>query len=198
LRKPDGQDPQPGGSPPPSTDPRWATTQRTRHLDRRPQNRSRPRAPSEPLPRPYWALAMLPPGAAGVRPWLGQASPPAVAIAPQTARVSRRKGAGWPRGPGRGSGRFWVGVVCLLPARALRVKGRGVWMDNGVVSWPWRRVAAQSQRFLCAAAASARGNSPVSTSVHGLARASQAEAAANAFGTSAAHPCPNQADPLWT
>lgn len=106
-------------------------------------------------------------------------------------------GAGWPRGPGRGSGRLWVGVVCLLPARALRVKGRGVWMDNGVVSWPWRRVAAQSQRFCVLRGPQRAGTARCQPRSMGWPRASQAEAAANAFGTSAVHPCPNQADPLW-
>ena len=39
---------------------------------------------------PILGASNAPPGAARVRPWLGQTPTPAVAIAPHTVRVSRR------------------------------------------------------------------------------------------------------------
>ena len=92
------------------------------------------------------------------------------------------------------AGRLGVGVVCLLPPLVVGVKGGGVRMEVRGGEWAvatgWLgspsvgRVPREPQP---------REHTPGSPSVHLLARASQAEAAAS--GTSVAHPCHNQADP---
>ena len=96
-----------------------------------------------------------------------------------------------------GAGRFWVGVVCLLPALVVGVKGGGVRMGDRGGEWAVATGWLGSPSVGRLPGSRSRASTPRATpSVHGSARVGQAGAAAS--GTSVAHPCHNQADPPWT
>ena len=96
-----------------------------------------------------------------------------------------------------GAGRLGVGVVCLLPALVVGVKGGCVRMEVRGGEWAWRRGGLSVGALVVCPGSRSRASTPRSRprSV-GWPGASQAEAAAS--GSFVAHPCHNQADPPWT